>query len=681
MTIDLLSRKQTHFALWRLSHTEPHPALYIGSVSDITNPVKDFQIFPLQPDVDFPDLWQVAAQDCDLTDGQVYFYWFKVRDSYPYDPGYRVFYCTDPTAYTIDRRFIAPIPDEAGGCESGDPASVVLFRDGQLIPCDPDGKTADWHDDVALDSLPTNNHVVIYELPTRWVKSGSGQQAEIGTGTFRDVVTLIQPEVNAPDFANIEILKSHSAYLVELGVNALELLPPADSSNKSEEDKYQWGYGTANYFAADFDLGYPAGQDVPNASVDLANLIKVCHLYGIRFFLDVVMAFSRDNPYQNVNFPDFYIQWKPQGDPARDPEQGDRDGFGGDLFKYNYWVEGYSPITGQQARLVPAREYLKAYIAHWLTYYRVDGLRLDSVNNVGNYDFLQEFKDLSRSLWSERGGTPDRFLVVGEELSVPLALVHQNRLDGLWNERFKQIIRRVILGKAADSDFSFEWSVRKLIDCRLLGFRDGAQAINYITSHDVGGYSNERLYNYLVNNGIYETEARIKLAFVCLLTAVGIPMILAGEEFADQHDLDIDQEHSNNKQVDPVNYNRVSEGWRRQIFDYVARLVHFRTQSIALTVNDTVFIHADFEEGKRVLVWQRGYGENLVIVVANFSDYGTPNSHDPEVEYIVPNWTATPQGRSWQEITQNRMVAPDRIGKEPIFPWEAKVYALVPAIS
>jgi pullulanase len=77
--------------------------------------------------------------------------------------------------------------------------------------------------------------------------------------------------------------------------------------------------------------------------------------------------------------------------------------------------------------------------------------------------------------------------------------------------------------------------VRKLIDCRLLGFADGAQAINYVTSHDVEGFRNERLYNLLNDNGVWETERRIKLAFVCLMTAVGIPMIFAGEEFADQH--------------------------------------------------------------------------------------------------------------------------------------------------
>src|SRR6185436_13902347 len=107
-----------------------------------------------------------------------------------------------------------------------------------------------------------------------------------------------------------------------------------------------------------------------------------------------------------------------------------------------------------------------------------------------------------------------RFLVVGEELSVPLSLIQQNRLDGLWNEKFKQIIRQVILGKNAWDEPSFEWSIRKLIDCRNLGFTDGSQAVNYITSHDVGGYGNERFFSYLVSNGIADTEPRIKLAFV-----------------------------------------------------------------------------------------------------------------------------------------------------------------------
>lgn len=667
MPIDLLSRKKTHFVLWRPGASKPAPTLYIGNIQpDDPDRLQKLKEFPLKPSAEFPELWEVSAEDCGLIEGQVYYYWFKVGNSDPYDPANasQIMYCSDPTATTVDRRMPAPTPSEPGGVASQDPASIILYKDGTLTPCDPQGQIVNWEGDAPLETLPTNNRLVIYELPTRWTRIGSVGGIEEGNGTFRDILALLVPEAIAPTFPTLRALNNR-AHLVELGVNALELLPPEDS-----DDNLNWGYGTANYFSADFDLGRPDHQVPPTASTDLANLIKVCHQNGLRFFLDAVMAFSRDNPYHNVNFLDFYLKWG-----SGDPEQGSRDGFGGDLFKYNYWVEGYSPITGQKSWFVPAREYMKAHIAHWLEYYRVDGLRLDSVNNIANYDFLQEFKDFARTIWDKRGGTSDRFLVVGEELSVPLALVQQNRLDGLWNEKFKQIIRQVILGRSWSDEPSFEWSVRKLIDCRNLGFTDASQAVNYLTSHDIGGLGNERFFNWLVNNGIDRTESRIKLAFVCLLTAVGIPMILAGDEFADQQDLDISSspKSDENKQVDPVNFSRVKDDWRQRIFQYVARLIHFRKSSDALAVNDTQFIHVDFSDGKRVLAWQRGNAaDQLVVVVANFSDYGTP----PNSEYKVPNWPATPAGKQWKEITQERMVPPEWVGREGIFPWEAKVYTL-----
>jgi pullulanase len=74
----------------------------------------------------------------------------------------------------------------------------------------------------------------------------------------------------------------------------------------------------------------------------------------------------------------------------------------------------------------------------------------------------------------------------------------------------------------------------ELLICREIGFADSAQAVNYIASHDVEGFRRERLFTILRN--FTEKENWIKLAFACLLTAVGVPMILAGEEFADQHD-------------------------------------------------------------------------------------------------------------------------------------------------
>jgi pullulanase len=113
------------------------------------------------------------------------------------------------------------------------------------------------------------------------------------------------------------------------------------------------------------------------------------------------------------------------------------------------------------------------------------------------------------------------------------------------------------------------------------------------------------------------------------------------------------------------------------LFEYVQRLVHLRTSHPGLAVNDTAFIHVDFDAGKRVLVWKRGHDADPVVVVANFSDFTTPNALEPGSEYIVNNWPATRVGRHWFEVTQGRDIKTGRHNKESIFAWEAKVYRLV----
>jgi pullulanase len=60
--------------------------------------------------------------------------------------------------------------------------------------------------------------------------------------------------------------------------------------------------------------------------------------------------------------------------------------------------------------------------------FRLDGVRMDSVENVANWHLVQSFKDLGRALNKQRwtdveldqsAGANARFLVVGEELTLP----------------------------------------------------------------------------------------------------------------------------------------------------------------------------------------------------------------------------------------------------------------------
>lgn len=698
MSADLLKRKETYFVLWRVGKIPPE--LVIGQFQPGNPPILGGeQRFTLKQSSAFSDLWEIPATDCNLQTGQIYHYWFEVEDTDPEQKAPTRIRCTDPYAYVTDWRLTSPkLPLPYKARKDQRASSVIKYDQGNLHPCDPGGEVSDFTEEPSLDTLRPNNRLVIYELPTTWTRLLGELDFEQDIGTFRDVLALIERDADGANFSDLPIVQPGESYLTNLGINALELLPLTDSYIKRE-----WGYGPSNLFAPDYDLGFPDGNSSPTALSDLTQLIQTCHKHGIRFFVDMVTAFASQGFYQCANFPEFHIAPK-KGSTEPDAlisrlneyeyeNDGSiigrkrRDGWGGKLWRYfNFVNDAYDPISGTQQKLVPARQLMKTYLIHWMLNWHIDGIRLDSVENIANWDFIQEFKDLARQLWQQRwneqalgAGVDERFIVVGEELSMPLDLLRQQRLDGLWNNTFKNLVRAVICGRNANG-LSFEWTVRKAIDCRNLEFSDGSQSVIYLTSHDVEGFENERLYNFLNVNGIWDTQKRIKLAFVCLLTSVGIPMILAGEEFADQHDrFDAKGKvtHAGGKQVDPVNFARREEGWRKELSEYVARLIKFRTSSNALAVNDTDFIHVDFNEGKRVLVWRRGRSDSAhpVVVVANFSDWGS-NVQNPRAEYIVPNWPSTPEGSKWKEITRNEYIPPEWVGREPIYPWEAKVYSL-----
>ena len=692
---DLLDRRKTHFTLWRPNADTTAPALVIGSFqAGNPNVVANRAELSLATSEDTPGLWALAARDTGLPDG-IYHYWYRVDNTHPDRPAGSTVLVTDPLATTVDWRVLSEIPTGFDPSDDPQPAAVIRMANGALSAVDPAGEVAAFPHDPAPDTLPPNNRLVIYELPTAWTSVGETGGRERGVGTFKDVLGLVDENAEGANFAGLSVLEKGRSYLSELGVNALELLPAADSFFKRT-----WGYDTAHYLAPDWELGFPDGQAASTSNADLAAVVESCHQHGIRFFIDVVMAFARNEANQWIDFDDFCLEDASQapGDPdaltsgRSDGHQDIRNGFGSTLFRYARPLASamYDPIGGGATQDAPARALLYSYITRWMRDFRVDGVRMDSVENVANWDFIQAYKDRARALFLERwqaaglgAGADARFLVVGEELTLPFALLTQNRLDGLWNEEFLRRLRPAILGQSKDGE-TFEQSIRRLIDCRNLGFSDGAQAILYVTSHDVEGFQKERLFTMLSKSGFQGDDIgkRIKLAFACLLTAVGIPMILAGEEFADQHDLfdaNGNVTEQGGKEVDPVDFSRLDQPFRQDIFQYVARLVQLRTGADALSVNDTDFIHVDFNDNKRVLVWKRGAaGQDPVVVVANFSDFATPNGlTDPAAEYVVPNWPVTPPGRYWREVPQQRDVRPDQVGREPIFAWEAKVYQLV----
>ena len=498
----------------------------------------------------------------------------------------------------------------------------------------------DWSDEIPAGlQLPENNKIVIYEMPLRWMATAE-QSRQVALGTFEKLV-----------FEHLDDLHA-------LGVNSIELLPALDSA-----DTLNWGYGTRFFFAPDWDLGTP---------IDMKYFVKRCHQYGIRVILDVVMNHSRECPLETLAEDWFYL---PKGSTAEGTERQD---WGGRLFRYA------TPVDGK----FQARELMFEMAAFWIREYHIDGFRIDEWKGINNWDFLQEFRDRARNEF--HAAFPDRpFIVVAEdswrrpEITNDDAYNVHPLVDASWNFDFRDEVRRLLnnslnttYGQAPRFDrIQNMISSRRVWDemnhrYRPFGFTDLAKAVNYVTSHDVAGYSERRIMDFfleeilryrdmLPNTGtateairnivdniatqspamqVAHAEAleRVGSVFALMLTSVGIPMFLAGEEFGDVHDLD--NTDPTLKQSDPVDFGRRNYLGHGDLLNRVSELVRLRTQHSALQRNEVDFFYAhptiNDNDGVRVFAYCRTGGRPLgsreqVIVVANtgpnnFYGYNVP---------------------------------------------------------
>jgi 1,4-alpha-glucan branching enzyme len=476
-----------------------------------------------------------------------------------------------------------------------------------------------WDDAVeAGTDFPQNNQIVIYEMPLKWM-SAAVDNALVDLGTFEEAVF------------------EHLDGIAALGVNCIELLPIEDTPQTLD-----WGYGTRFYFAPDKDMG---------GVVDAKFFIKSCHARGIRVILDVVMAFfAPECPLSQLAMNWFNAPWVAGG----------RNGWGQNLFLYN------SPAYGSY---YAAREFLCQMAEYWVTEYHVDGFRIDDFPDIANWDFVQEFRD--RAWTASLAAFPDKpFLVVAEDTNREFVITGpssnmtngQKVVDGIWNFGFQQELRLLatgtlttVLGQASRTErvehfLSKDGTWNGYSQAFDPGYGDLSCAVNYTTSHDVanaprmmnvilgpmlvaaglgdGGVENVQTALDGPNNAAMQPAVTAALGqvfgvFALIMTSVGIPMFLSGEEFGDVHDTDYTA--VNPKQQDPVQWQRALYTGNAALMARVTQLIQLRTAHLALQRNEIQFFyfHPDFDSnGCSVFAFARTAGNALgalgqVIVVAN----------------------------------------------------------------
>ena len=300
-------------------------------------------------------------------------------------------------------------------------------------------------------------------------------------------------------------------HLVELGVDAIELLPVAEFSGDRG-----WGYDGVDLFAPHHTYGGPDG---------LKRLVDACHLRGLGVVMDVV--------YNHLGSSGNYLpEFGPYFSDGRQTHWGPAVNFDG-------------PESGEVRRFVIDNALM------WLRDYHCDGLRLDAVHAVIDESPLHILEQLASEVDALACHLrKPLFLIAESDLNDPRLVESSARggygLQAAWADDWHHALHAVLTGERdgyyADygslSDLTkalrqawvydgrFSVYQRKERGRRPTGLK-GHQFVVCTQNHDqIGNRARgERL-------ACLTTPARLKLAAALLLTSPFVPLLFQGEEWA-----------------------------------------------------------------------------------------------------------------------------------------------------
>jgi maltooligosyltrehalose trehalohydrolase len=403
------------------------------------------------------------------------------------------------------------------GLELADPCSRSQ-PDGVCGPSEVvDLASYSWRDD-AFVAVPAPK-MVIYELHV---------------GTFSEAGTL-------------DGALDHLDVLVELGVNAVEVMPVGQFSGKRN-----WGYDGVFIFAVQDSYGGPLA---------LQRFVDSCHSRGLSVILDVV-----------------YNHFGPEGNvlEAYGPYVTDR---------YSTpWGPG---VNVDQADSDEVRRFFVENALAFFTDFHVDVLRLDAIHGIidsSAYPFLAQLADATAACSAASGRT---LSLIAESADNAPRVLAPTALGGLgmdaqWTDDFHHSLHVLLTGerhgyyvdygrpqqlaKAIEEGFSFQGEY-STFHRRAHGAPPAlAYAHRFVVcaqNHDQIGNrrGGERL------SALLDTP-RLRLAAAIVLLSPNIPMLFMGEEYGEQAPFPYFVDHSDEELLEAVRTGRASEfGTEGDLFD------------------------------------------------------------------------------------------------------------------
>ncbi|MBN2157850.1 MAG: glycogen debranching protein GlgX [Spirochaetes bacterium] len=499
---------------------------------DSDAPDSSFEEIPLDPVVNRTgDIWHIAVEG--LPDGQLYGY----RIDGPYDPGKGHRYnrnklLVDPCARAItgSRRWDFT---RALGYDADSHDGDLSFSDVDSSPfmprCIAMSRSGLTHGNPF--SISERDHI-IYELHVKGFTFHPSSGVSKG-GTFRGLTEKIP-------------------YLLELGVNAVELMPVQEFDEEDninvnpqtgEKLRNYWGYNTIAFFAP--KGSYSSSGNMGEQVAEFRDMVSAFHEAGIEVILDVVFNHTAEGDetgptlsFRGIDNSLYYIL-------KEDP-------------RYYMNFSGCGNTVNCNHPFV--RLFILDVLRYWVIEMDVDGFRFDLASILG--------RDQNGTIMSN----PPLIEIIGDDPILRNTKIIAEAWDAAgayqvgefpgrwseWNGKYRDDIRRFWRG---DPDSVGSFATRLCGSADLYG-RSGKgplQSINFVTCHD--GFTLNDLVSYRkkrnLENGennldgedynlsspwgpegpdktVHTTRMRLRLIknfLATLMLSQGIPMLLAGDEF------------------------------------------------------------------------------------------------------------------------------------------------------
>ncbi len=373
--------------------------------------------------------------------------------------------------------------------------------------------------------------------------------------------------------------------LADLGVNVIELMPVNAFGGRNG-----WGYNPQGYYAPHAPYGTPD---------DLRALVDAAHARGIAVILDVVY--------------NHYDGWKDA--PLRCFDGHCPEGtygvyfFEDDAYKTTPW--GPRPAFAKKE----VSDFLVDNVFSWMTEYRVDGFRQDSVSNIrgidgkgtvpGGVELLRRSNEVAEQVLPSS-------LLVAEDLKGQASITRARKdggfgFDTQWDGFFEwAVTSAVVAGDDASRD------VAKVAEALAASYDgDPFARLLYVETHDTAGNDGARLPVRIdaADPSSLAARKRATLAAGVLFTTPGVPMVFMGQEMLES------EKFSSPPPALDWSKAKTNAG----VLSFYRDAIKARREVAALAGKGIQVTHVNASQNDRVVVYRRWSkpGDD-VMVVANF---------------------------------------------------------------